>query len=195
MHVLERWRFGWDTAISNYSWTLPLSQTPTSKPQLLTSALLWFIKSLFFLSGQVLQHLHRCWAISSLLLGTPAWTQVAKKTKLGWHCCGQGGQGTQGLLLHSAIETRTSFSWSKTCLREKSLGMRIFIFLGPKALALPQFSCGFWSWQIKKITHVLHSWKVLHPWDSWEHGGITKTRVTTGQLWGRRCSVRWFALH
>lgn len=111
MHVLEGSRFGWDITIPNSSWTLPLSQPPPSKPQLLTSALLWVIKGVF-LCGQVLQHLHWCWVVPSLLLGTSAWTWGAKRAELGWHCCAQEKTGHTGALLHSAIDARTSFSWA-----------------------------------------------------------------------------------
>lgn len=133
VRVLEGSRVGWDITIPHYSSTLTLSQPPQpSKPQLLTSALVWFIKGVF-LCGQVLQHLHWCWAAPSLLLGASAWTWVAKRAELGWPCRDKGGQGTRGLLLHSAIDVRTSFSWPVCNPREsKALAWGFLSFWGPK---------------------------------------------------------------
>lgn len=109
-------RVRWDITIPNFPFTLPFSQKPSSKPLLLTSAFLWFIKG-GSLQGQVFQHpmltlvcpFSASWS-TSLDMGD----QEALHCRAAvWHCqCVRGGWGTRGLLFRSGVDTKTSCSWS-----------------------------------------------------------------------------------
>lgn len=155
VHILERSRVGWDTTISNYSWTLPLSQTPPAKPQLLTSALLWFIRNLFFsVWPSFTAPAHLMLNNSSSAPGSISLDTSGQGGKAGVTVEDRGGQGTQGLLLHSAIDTRTSLTHLCVTLGRAKPWPEAFYLLGAQSLGTA--SVLMWFLEVTNQKNHLH---------------------------------------
>lgn len=98
--------------------------------------------------------------------------------------------------LYSAIDTRTSFSWSKmwcvTLGRAKPCPEAFYV-LGAQSPGTASVLVWFLEFTNQNLTHILRSWKVLPSWDSWKVVALKKqsdhrAALREGKLSQRVCS-------